>query len=135
MAYLVIHYSLTGNTKFIASVIRETIGADELMLPLSGDCPDLNAYDTIFIGTPVWAFGVASPVRCFLKKNMIKEKNVALFCSFSLFKGGVFSSMRKMLAKNTIVGEKEFQDPLRFRSDKMASIARVWASKIVGSEI
>ncbi|MFX0059578.1 MAG: flavodoxin family protein, partial [Candidatus Heimdallarchaeota archaeon] len=90
---LIVYYSLTGHTKFIAETIKAAINADILALKpvkeLKSDSsmkymwggaqatmkkkPKLEefsidplAYDLIFLGTPVWAWTFTPPIRSFL---------------------------------------------------------------------
>ena len=52
-------------------------------------------YDTIIIGTPVWASSFAPPIRTFLHENeSVKEKKLAVFTCFS--GGGADKAMDKM---------------------------------------
>ena len=103
---LIVYYSLTGNTKMIAEVIAEETGSDILELKpvkeLNADSstkylwggyqatmkikPKLKyidknplEYDLIILGTPVWAWTYAPPIRSFLAKYNLKGKKVALW--------------------------------------------------------
>ena len=95
MKTLVVYYSLEGNTKFIAETISKTVGADLLELKPIKDISstwfmkyfwwwrqvmmkekpelkafdkDLDKYDLIFIGTPVWAFNYTPAIYTFFEK-------------------------------------------------------------------
>lgn len=88
MSTLIVYFSLDGNTKFIAEKIAETINADIIELKTNKKYPtegfgkyfwggksvifgekpkltnnniDLNLYDAIIIGTPVWAGSFTPP--------------------------------------------------------------------------
>ncbi|HRY52329.1 MAG TPA: flavodoxin [Candidatus Portnoybacteria bacterium] len=37
-------------------------------------------YDLVIIGTPIWSFNVASPVRAYLEQNKNNFKKTAFFC-------------------------------------------------------
>ncbi|MBN1494091.1 MAG: NAD(P)H-dependent oxidoreductase [Candidatus Omnitrophica bacterium] len=133
MKALVLYFSLTGNTKFISHIIRDAIGADEARIPLQGEGVQFENYDVIFIGTPVWAFGVPRPLQRFLEKTTISQKRIAIFCSFSFIQGIVFSGLRGLLKGNTIVGQRAFREPRRYKSKYQAAIAREWAQAIMAS--
>ena len=87
---LIVYYSATGRTRQVAELIQKTIGgnlvsirtkvpySNELLarwkdghrevkdeiLPELNDFPvDLNQYDVIFLGTPVWWYSVALPMK------------------------------------------------------------------------
>jgi len=156
MKNLVVYYSLEGNTRYIAENIASEIDAEILELkPLSeikssgfskylwggkqvvmGKKPELQSisidpsdYDTIFIGTPVWAFSFSPAVNTFLSKYKISGKKVALFCCDGGSKGKTFANMRERLSGNEILGEMEFAEPIKGVEEK-ASMARRWAAEI-----
>lgn len=155
---LVIYYSLDGNTKFIAENIALATNADLLQLKLQKEIsriplikqfmggmqsslkkrPEIDAldknpenYDTIFIGTPVWAGTFASPYNTLFSKVSLKNKNIALFCCYAGSKGKTFDEFKKQLEGNNIVGETEFKSPAKTNKDENASNARKWATEII----
>ena len=113
MKTIIVYYSLDGNTKRAAKELAEKIGADTCeILPVKplpskgkpsfgtimkgggqvtfGLCPklrefplDLALYDSIILGTPVWAGRCAAPVTSFLKKycpkHALTDKMTAAF--------------------------------------------------------
>ena len=120
MKTLVVYYSLEGNTKILASKIAETLNADIIELKTSKQYPsegfkkyvfggksvvfgekpkltntgiDLSLYDTIVIGTPIWASNFTPPIKSFISEYKIQGKRIALF---ACHRGG---RSRKMLFK------------------------------------
>ena len=106
MKTLIVYYSMSGNTDYVAKKIASIMGADLLRLepkkayPSSGfkkflwggksavmaEKPDLqpykydgSAYDMIVFGFPVWASNIAPPLRTFIKENDLSGKRVAAF--------------------------------------------------------
>jgi flavodoxin len=157
MKKLVVYYSLDGNTRYIAENIASAVGADILELkPVSdiknnkftkylwggkqvvmGQKPELEKisvnpleYDTIFIGTPVWAFSFSPAINTFLSEFEIREKKLALFICDGGSKGKTFSNMRERLKDNTILGELELMEPIKGNEDKAAQ-AREWAEAMI----
>jgi len=157
MKKLVIFYSFEGNTKYIAENIAEAVGADMLELKpkkdvssggfmkyllggsqvVLGKKPELNdldknleEYDVIFIGTPVWASNYAPSLRTFFSQVNLKNKKIALFCCNRGGVGKTFTAMREELKENHILGEIEFVDPIKGQQGK-ASMAKEWALEIV----
>jgi flavodoxin len=105
---LVVYYSRTGTTKKVAEIIKGKLKCDieEIITEanLSGlfgyiKCGyqafakktprirkmaiNLNDYDTIIIGTPVWAGNMSSPIRTFLIQEKDHCNKVAFFCTHS----------------------------------------------------
>ncbi len=42
-----------------------------------------KAYETVIIGTPVWAFTLSAPVRTYIYQNKESFKKVAFFCTMA----------------------------------------------------
>ena len=42
---------------------------------------DISNYDTIFLGTPVWWYTYATPIRTFLSENNFQNKTIIPFCT------------------------------------------------------
>lgn len=162
MKILVVYYSLTGNTKLIAQAIASELRADILEIKTEEDlikkkrffkyfwggkkvvmreCPKINKinkpsndYDLIFLGTPVWAFSFTPPIRTFLKENKISGKKIVLFCCHGGRKSKVFDNLRKELAGNKFLGEKDFLEP-KNEVEKNIKEAQNWAKEIVDRKI
>jgi flavodoxin len=104
MKSLVVYYSRTGTSKFVAETIAKQLGSDieevvdlknregKLGYMSAGKDASLGKetrigpttktpsdYDLIVIGTPVWAWSPSSPIRTYLKKSNLSGKKVALF--------------------------------------------------------
>ncbi|MBO5303314.1 MAG: NAD(P)H-dependent oxidoreductase [Lachnospiraceae bacterium] len=122
MKTAIIYYSMSGNTKYTAEKIAEKLDADIIRIEpvkaypsqgakkfiwggksaVMGEKPklqpyefDLEKYDRIIIGTPVWASNFAPPIRTFIHENKgISEKKIAAFMCFS--GGGADKAMEKM---------------------------------------
>ena len=120
---LVLYYSQNGNTKAVADEIADRLGADleeiVALQPYDGDFQatigrcleerengtlpviqplqaNLNAYDVIFLGYPVWFGTYAPPVISLLNQVDLSGKKVVPFCSFG--SGGLDSSTRDLIA-------------------------------------
>lgn len=103
---LVVYYSLSGNTKQIAEHIHELMGGDmfevrtvqtypkdhdpliaqakkelnEGYLPeLQSKIDNLDKYDTVFVGSPIWWGTDAPAIRTFLSQNNLSGKTVIPF--------------------------------------------------------
>ena len=96
MKTAIVYYSMSGNTKYVADKIAERIEADIIRIDPVKAYPDKGAkkfiwggksavmgekpalhpyefnvekYDRIILGTPVWASNFAPPIRTFIKEN------------------------------------------------------------------
>ena len=104
---LVAYYSHSGNTRTIAEKIKDFTGGDLFEIKTSHEYPknftdivnqakkekeagfmpelteniDISPYDTIFIGSPVWWYTFATPVRTFLSENDFSGKTIKPFCT------------------------------------------------------
>lgn len=140
MKSLVLYYSRTGNTRFVAEETARLLKADCEQIaenkhragalgyiaaakdafmrrnaeirPLKSD---IQAYELVVIGQPVWSFNMVPAVRSLLRKHRLCRK-VALFCTMD--GSGAercFSETMKQLLAAKIVACKAFRKP---RSDK-----------------
>lgn len=122
MKTVIVYYSMSGNTKYVADIIAKKIDADIIRIEpvkaypdqgakkfiwggksaVMGEKPALQSYefsaekyDRIILGTPVWAGTFAPPIRSFLKENPdIHGKRIAVFTCFS--GGGADKAIEKM---------------------------------------
>ncbi len=106
MKTLVVYYSKTGNTGTVAKELAQTMSAEieevietkpkegivgmiiagkDAALQNSTPINDLKHnvadYDLVVIGTPIWAWTMANPIRAFLEKNKPNLKKVAFFAT------------------------------------------------------
>ncbi len=129
MKKLVVYYSFGGNTRSIARKIAKDIGADiaeirtlktypddyDVLVSLgkreveSGYVPQLYAlgvnvqeYDEIVLGTPVWWYTYAPAVKSFLKSVDWKGKTVYPFATNGGWLGHTPSDFKKALRGATV---------------------------------
>lgn len=128
---LVAYYSYSGNTEKAAKKIQNITNADIFEIvpkkaysknynevvalaqeekqkdvrPELVDNGNVKDYDIIFIGTPVWWYTMASPVKTFLTKNDFNGKIIVPFCTHG--GGGASTTYTDMqsLAKGAKVTE------------------------------
>lgn len=126
---LVVYFSYTGNTRKIANLIKEKLSCDILELkPVTSYSTDyqtvvdeeqrleganhmpeiqdinidLESYDTVVIGTPVWWYREAPVVRTFLNKYDLSGKNIYLFATNAGWLGKTFIELQKECKGNII---------------------------------
>ena len=155
---LIVYYSLTGNTQFIAETLRDSIEADILELKpikeLKADSGsrfmlggyqskmkvkpklmdfDINPleYDLIILGTPVWAWNISPPLRSFLSKFDLTGKKLALWMCHAGDGIKAMSRFKEALKGVNIVETISFQDPLKKDSDRNKEKAIAWINNVV----
>ena len=154
---LIVYYSLTGNSKFIAESIKDVIDADILSIkPVKELNPekssrffwggyqanmkkkpklepfDINPldYDLIILGTPVWSWTFSPPIRSFINKYDLSGKKVALW---SCSDGGTEKAIIKLKEELTgvnIIGDLNLKTPLKNPEDSKKK-AIEWAQNMI----
>lgn len=127
---LVAYYSYSGNTKVVAEKIKKITGGNIVEIIPVKPYPtgynevvqlaktekennvlpaikpidkDVSKYDVIFVGTPVWWYTMASPVKTFIANNNFDGKVIVPFCTHG---GGgesaTFTDIKKFAPKATL---------------------------------
>ena len=152
---LVVYYSLTGNTKFIAEHISKELNADiEEVKPIKDLDPDSGTkylwggmkatmkskpkledlkynpleYDFIILGTPVWAWTLSPSIRSYCSKFDFDDKKVALFTSSAGDGKKAMGRFKDFMEKSNIIGEIRFTDPLTTNPEQAKTQATEWAN-------
>ena len=157
MKKLIIYYSYSGNTERIARMIKDKIGdADvariETQQPYTGDYDsvveqgkretesgyspeikplniNLDDYDTIIIGTPVWWYTFAPAVKTFLESSDLADKTVYPFAT----NGGWIGHTFKDFSEKCVGADVKTGINIRFDEDTLRtseSEINEWISKI-----
>lgn len=80
MKYLLIYYTGTFNTRHLTNKVKQRLlnSGNEVTTyeidPLNNETIDLNSYDTIGIGYPIYGFNAPRPLLNFLKKQKFKKR-------------------------------------------------------------
>ena len=120
---LILYYSQTGATQQVAELLKNKVNADiesiQLVNPYDGDfqqtiarcqqemasgntpelkplTSDIAAYDTIYVGYPVWFGTYAMPIATLIKDEAFEGKVVIPFCTFG--SGGLNTSSDALAA-------------------------------------
>ncbi len=133
---LVIYYSLTGHTEAIAKEIATQTKGDlfriETQKPIKRYpwfylilkrqlmtqnypeikqvFPDLTAYDTIFVGSPVWWYTVSTPMRSFLKQFDFKGRSIIPFSTQGSNYGTFFDEFKDMAQNADVQSGESFNN-------------------------
>lgn len=128
---LIAYFSYEGNTKAFAESIQKKVDGDLFFIEPQDAYPknrdtaieqakgeveskytpklvnklaDIRSYDIIFIGTPIWWYTVAPPVRTFLTEYDLADKTIV---PFSTHKGsglsGIDKTMRELQPKAKVL--------------------------------
>lgn len=131
MNKLLVYFSYTGNTKMIANKIKEKLNCESIeiktVIPYSKDYDtvvndeqnseasnhlpeiqdlgiDLNKYDEIILGTPVWWYRPVPAIRTFLTQNDLSGKVIKPYATNAGWLGRTFKEI-KQLCLNSKVDE------------------------------
>ncbi len=157
MKTLIIYYSLDGNVKLLSETMAQEVGADLLVLHLKKELKsdsflkylwggrqvimkespeiekinnNLNIYDLIVIGTPVWAANYVPAIRSFLANNILVNKKIALFCSHESNPGKALINLQAKLNNNQIISVIDFFAPLKKNKDLTLGNAKNWIKNL-----
>lgn len=89
VSILVAYYSLTGNTKKVATAIFEALPQPKTIKPIS-EVQRLDEYDLVFVGFPVQSHSVPYKAEKFLQ-SIPKGKKIALFSTHGSVTGSRLS--------------------------------------------
>jgi len=155
---LIVYYSLTGNTRFIAEALNDSTEADILEIKpikeLNADSSsrfvwggyqstmkkkpklvdfdiDPLEYDLIILGTPVWAWNISPPMRSFLSNVDLTGKKVALWMCHAGDGIKAMKRFKETLKNANIIESITFQQPLKKDSDDSRERAIVWIKGVV----
>ena len=154
MKILVIYYSRSGNTKFVAEEIANNLNADikelvdkkkrqgiwgylwaghDALLKKKTDIEELNLdlaqYQLIFLGSPNWAANVPPAIRTFLDRADLKNKKLALFCTQdSMGAERVFNNLR-LLASGAEVLDQKYFNRVEKNKDQVKAQIKKWIDK------
>lgn len=151
---LVVYFSYTGNTRTLATQIRQSVGGDIFELqpatpystdydtvvkqgkqevesgykpPLKSKVDNLAAYDVIFIGTPIWWYTIAPPVATFLAESDLAGKTIIPFCTHGGYGAGHSAEdIKKLAPKAKVLDELVLNGS---QSYSQAEIS-IWLNKV-----
>ena len=154
MKSLVVYYTRTGNTKFVAETIAAELASDmEEVVDLkkregtlgymsaSKDAtggklteiaPTKHApadYDLIVVGTPVWYWRPSPAIKTYLTKHDLAGKKVALFFTMDGRLGGAEEKTKALMPNAAFIGELALAKPT---ADKEVTAQKIadWCSTI-----
>jgi flavodoxin len=155
MRSLVVFYSRTGTSTFVAEKVASELGADteevvdlknrrgwlgfiragydatrgkETKIEKTQKSP--KDYDLIVVGTPVWNSRLTPAIRTYLKENDLSKKRVALF-STNEGRGSekTLAMMKSLIPNGDIVGELGITKALENREEAQRKIT-AWCNTL-----
>ena len=154
MKILVIYYSRSGNTKFVAEEIASNLNADtkelidkkkrngiwgyfwaghdalrKLKTEIEESGLNVAGYDLIFLGCPNWAANIPPAIRTFLDRVDLKNKKLVLFCTQdSMGAERVFNNLR-LFAKGAEILDQEYFNRVEKNKDQIKAQIKKWTGK------
>ena len=159
MKPIIIYFSYTNNTRNIAKKIEQKFNCDILEIktkvPYSKDYDevvndernsesssylpeleqinvDLNNYDTIILGTPVWWYRPVPAIRSFLSKNDLSGKTIIPFACNGGWLGTTFQEIKKICPNSKL--QKEMNIVFESYSDELKTNVKEidnWINQII----
>ena len=154
MKVLVIYYSRTGNTRFVAGEIAHNLNGElrelvdkknrsgvwgyiwaghdsirQLKTEIEEFNLDITQYDLIFLGCPNWAANIPPALRTFLDRTDLKDKKLVLFCTQdSMGAVRVFNSLR-LLAKGAEILDQKYFNRVEKNKESVKAQVKEWTEK------
>ena len=153
MKTAIIYYSYDGNSALIAETLKAVLNADKYeiktvdgkrrkgfalffwggsqvflkkkpaILPVKAD---INSYDLIILGSPVWAASPSPAIVSYLDETKITGKKLALFCCHGGGMGKALEKLKALLPGNTFVGEADFLNPAKGDNAALKQKIEAW---------
>ena len=154
---LVVFYSKTGNTKLVAETIAKKAKADveelkwkkeikstgpmkyvrggfnsslKRKIKIEPLVKNIDDYDTIIIGTPIWASKMNPAIRTFLKDHPLQNKKIAVFCTCDGDGGKNLDELKVLVEGNELIGSKIFFRSGQKTEDEKVKEAENWVKEI-----
>jgi flavodoxin len=147
MGTAVVYYSYSNNTRRIAEIVADKLNADllelvptvpytynydELVKDEEGNMDkkelielepfdlDLDYYDRIILGTPVWWYGISPAMRTFLtdNKEQLKDKKFYAFITNGGWIGHAVNDLKELVDLKGYVDLQFVNKQLRLNYDK-----------------
>jgi flavodoxin len=151
---LVVYYTRSGNTKFVAETIAAELGSDlEEIVDLKKRAGKLGwilagkdstqeketkiaptklaptDYDLIVIGTPIWAWKPTPAIRTYIAKNNLSGKKVALFLTMDSDSKQAVEKTKALLPNAVLVGELSLPKAVEDKEETKKKIAE-WCKSL-----
>jgi flavodoxin len=151
---LVVYYSRTGSTKFVAQAIASELGADleevvdhkkregklgwivagkdstqEKQTEIAPTVHNIADYDLIVVGTPIWAWKPTPAIRTYVTKNSLAGKKVALFFVMDASIKQAAEKTKELITGAVFVGELVLPKAMENKEETKKKVAE-WCSSL-----
>ena len=152
---LIAYYSLQGHTREAANLIKDMTGAEIFEIQpvenylradveeiakkqvaegykpeLKNSVSNIEEYDTIFIGSPVWWYSVSPPVMSFLSQYDFEGKTVVPFCTYGSAYGDFFKMFKDACPGAEVLDGMDVTNSESEDMDKVKEKIRLWLEEI-----
>lgn len=158
---IVVYFTYTGHTKIIAERIKEKLNCDIVEIQPKEAYPDdyqyvvdmsemmqdkqyiepeikplnadLGCYDIIVLGTPLWWYTMAAPIRTFLKTNDLSGKIIVPFATNAGWLGHTFKDIKELCPNSKVVNELSIKFTEDYTENKLVTLEKKiddWIEKI-----
>ncbi len=158
MKSLVVYYTRSGNTRFVAETIAAEIGSDvEEVVDLkkrSGVFGYLSGgsdarrgketeiaptkkspseYDLVIVGSPIWAGRHVPAITTYLKMNDVSGKKVAVFFTQGGKKPQGFEQVKALMPNSECIGELSLTNPVANKEESEKQITE-WCKTLTSKQ-
>ena len=90
---------------------------------------NINDYDFLIIGTPVWAWTFTPPLRTFFNNFKFNGKNIALFICHDGGPGKTIEKIKAELQGNEVIATHDFEKTAK-NKEKNVELAKKWVETL-----
>lgn len=151
---VVVYFSLSGKTKFVAQKIAQQLDADLCevidkihkkgrMLYVKGGMramreklvdiqvtKSIDEYDLVVVGSPVWAGKISPAIRTFLVNNNFSSKQVAFFVTLDGDKSEkTFENLQKTTEIESVIDGLAVTQPIENKAEAQGKITE-WCNSL-----
>ena len=154
---LVVYYSLSGRTRDIAERIQAKTNADIYEIKtaeeiknsfslyikskndlkkgtypeLQSDMPDIERYDLVFVGSPIWWYTAATPVMAFLSKADFMGRKVVPFSTQGSNAGTFLEDFIKIAKNAKVSGYQSFNNMGNEYDKAVDNKISIWLNSLI----
>lgn len=155
---IILFYSFEGNTKKIVMYLAEKLnikyeeiklvkdlsskgfskylwGGSQVIMKKKPQLEPLKAnldeYDTVFLGSPIWAGSFTPAIRTILEDGILKDKNIAFFYCHDGGPGNADSKIKEAVKLNNHLLSAYGLTKVRDNFDSLKDGVLEWAKKVV----